>query len=61
MTAYVHPQPVGGAVFTRPVRALLAVAAVAGGLIVWRFVVGLGQTTALNDGYPWGHGEPARP
>src|SRR5512143_1431565 len=54
MTTDAQPQAVGGAVFTRPVRALLAVTAVAGALIVWRFLVGLGQTTALNDGYPWG-------
>ena len=54
MTTETRPQPVGGAIFTRPVLALLAVSAVAGALIVWRFAVGLGQTTALNDGYPWG-------
>jgi Ni/Fe-hydrogenase subunit HybB-like protein len=29
-------------------------AGIAGLLIVWRFVVGLGASTALNDGYPWG-------
>jgi len=54
MTMHVQPQAVGGPVFTRPVRLLAAFALVAGGLIVWRFAVGLGQTTALNDGYPWG-------
>jgi len=54
MTMHAQPQAVGGPVFTRPVRLLAAFALVAGGLIVWRFAVGLGQTTALNDGYPWG-------
>ena len=54
MTTEARPKPIGGAIFTRPVLALLALAAVAGVLIVWRFVAGLGQTTALNDGYAWG-------
>ncbi len=52
--AHPTPRPVGGPYVTRPLLALLALAAVAGGLIVWRFVVGLGASTALNDGYPWG-------
>ncbi len=54
MTTHVQPQPVGGDVFTRPVRVMTALALLAGGLILWRFLVGLGQTTALNDGYAWG-------
>jgi len=54
MTTQAQPQAIGGPVFTRPVRLLAAFALVAGGLIVWRFAAGLGQTTALNDGYPWG-------
>jgi len=54
MTAHAQPEPVGGAVFTRPVLMLAALAALAGALIVWRFLVGLGESTALNDGYPWG-------
>ena len=54
MTAYTHPQPIGGAIFTRPVRILAAFAGLAAALIVWRFAVGLGASTALNDGYPWG-------
>ncbi|MGD0075305.1 MAG: NrfD/PsrC family molybdoenzyme membrane anchor subunit [Candidatus Binataceae bacterium] len=48
------PQPIGGVIFTRPVLALVVFAGIAGLLIVWRFVVGLGASTALNDGYPWG-------
>src|SRR5512146_371507 len=54
MTTHAQPEAIGGEVFTRPVQLLGALAALAGGLIVWRFVVGLGQSTALNDGYPWG-------
>jgi Ni/Fe-hydrogenase subunit HybB-like protein len=28
--------------------------AIAALIILWRLIVGLGDTTALNDGYPWG-------
>jgi Ni/Fe-hydrogenase subunit HybB-like protein len=49
-----RPQPLGGTIFTRPVLALAVFAGMAGLLIVWRFIVGLGASTALNDGYPWG-------
>ena len=41
----------------RPSPGILALAAVAGVgalAILWRFIFGLGATTALNDGYPWG-------
>ena len=41
-------------VMTRPFNVLLFFAAVAVALIAWRFVVGLGVSTAMNDGYPWG-------
>lgn len=54
MNGHGRPQAVGGTIFTRPVQVLAAFAAVAAGLIVWRFILGLGATTALNDGYPWG-------
>lgn len=47
-------KPVGGPVLTRSFVVLLALAALAGITIVWRFAAGLGATTALNDGYPWG-------
>ena len=45
---------VGGPVLTRSFLVLVALAALAGITIVWRFAAGLGATTALNDGYPWG-------
>ena len=54
MNEYERPQPLGGTIFTRPVLALAVFAGMAGLLIVWRFIVGLGASTALNDGYPWG-------
>ena len=47
-------RPVGGPLFTRSFLILIALAALAGVTIVWRFASGLGATTALNDGYPWG-------
>jgi len=54
MSAHSQPQPLGGVVFTRPVQILTGFAALAFVLIAWRFLVGLGASTALNDGYPWG-------
>lgn len=54
MTAHARPEPVGGPIFTAPFLLLAALAGMAGALIFWRFALGLGATTALNDGYPWG-------
>lgn len=45
---------VGGRLLTRPFRILLVVAVVGLALTIWRFAVGLGPVTGLNDGYPWG-------
>lgn len=47
-------EPVGGPILTRPFRALGVLAGMSVILILWRFVVGLGPATALNDGYAWG-------
>jgi Ni/Fe-hydrogenase subunit HybB-like protein len=47
-------RPVGGTLLTRPYGFVLALAALGLGLIAWRFAVGLGASTALSDGYPWG-------
>lgn len=47
-------QPVGGPIFTRPIRLFTALFAIGAVLILWRLVAGLGATTALSDGYPWG-------
>ena len=47
-------QPLGGPLFTRGYYVLLTLAAVGIVLILWRFAVGLGASTALSDGYPLG-------
>jgi Ni/Fe-hydrogenase subunit HybB-like protein len=47
-------EPVGGPILTRPFRVLLALFLVAAVLIGYRLATGLGQITAMNDGYPWG-------
>jgi Ni/Fe-hydrogenase subunit HybB-like protein len=47
-------QPVGGPILTRPFKILLAFFTVGAILILYRLVTGLGQVTAMNDGYPWG-------
>ena len=49
-----HAEPVGGRIFTRPFKVLAAIFALGGIAILWRLVTGLGQVTALSDGYPWG-------
>ena len=46
--------PVGGPMMTPTIRVLLFVFLVGLALIIWRFTVGLGPSTGLNDGYPWG-------
>ena len=48
------PTPVGGPVMTPTMRVLLFVFMVGAALTVWRFAVGLGPSTGLSDGYPWG-------
>ncbi len=48
------PTPVGGPMMTPTMRILLFVFMVGAALTVWRFAVGLGPTTGLSDGYPWG-------
>lgn len=50
----IDAQPVGGTLFTRGYKVLLALGAIGGLLILWRFFVGLGVSTALSDGYPLG-------
>lgn len=51
--AHVHA-PVGGELWTRPFRILVAIAALGGAMALWRFVAGLAAVSNLNDGYPWG-------
>lgn len=47
-------EALGGPIVTRPFRVLALTFAAAAALIVWRLFAGLGATTALSDGYPWG-------
>lgn len=49
-----RPAPVGGPLTTRPLVILALLVAGSLLLMTWRFVVGLGAATGLNDGYPWG-------
>jgi len=51
--AHLHA-PVEGPLWTRPFRLLVAFFAVCALFFAWRFLGGLGASTALNDGYPWG-------
>jgi Ni/Fe-hydrogenase subunit HybB-like protein len=47
-------EALGGPIATRPFRVLVLLFGVAAALILWRLFAGLGATTALSDGYPWG-------
>lgn len=47
-------RPLGPMAITRTVRVLAVLAAAGVAAMAWRFATGLGTTTALNDGYPWG-------
>lgn len=49
-----QPLPIGGRILTAPFKLLLGLFGLALALSLWRFVVGLGPTTAMTDGYPWG-------
>ena len=46
--------PVGGPIMTKPFKVLLFFSVLGGILIAWRFAVGLGMSTGMNDGYAWG-------
>jgi Ni/Fe-hydrogenase subunit HybB-like protein len=46
--------PMGGKLLTRPFVFLSLLALIAFGLLVFRFIYGLGEATNLNNGYPWG-------
>jgi Ni/Fe-hydrogenase subunit HybB-like protein len=50
----VDARPAGGAFLTSGTRALLGVFGLGALLIAWRMFAGLGATTALSDGYPFG-------
>ena len=48
------PTPVGGTFWTKPVKVMAALFAIALGLLLYRLFFGLGSVTGLSDGYPWG-------
>ena len=47
-------QPLGGPAFGRVSKWILWLGILGVVLILWRFAVGLGRSTGLTDGYPWG-------
>ncbi len=47
-------RPVGGTILTPAAKALLVLAVLGGAVGLYRLTQGLGATTAMNDGYPWG-------
>jgi Ni/Fe-hydrogenase subunit HybB-like protein len=49
-----NARAVEGPILTRPFIAALAVFALCIPVLAWRFLYGLGPTTGLNDGFPWG-------
>jgi Ni/Fe-hydrogenase subunit HybB-like protein len=49
-----HASAVSGPILTRFFKVCLAVFAMCLLVLAWRFVVGLGPTTGMNDGFPWG-------
>jgi Ni/Fe-hydrogenase subunit HybB-like protein len=47
-------EPLGGPALGKVSKWILWLGIVGAALILWRFAVGLGRSTGLNDGYPWG-------
>lgn len=54
MSTHDPATPVGGKLWTSWYKLLAVTAGVGGLLLLWRFAAGLGATTAMNDGYPFG-------
>ncbi len=53
-TMHVRPAPVGGRILTPFFVFLCVIMAAASIVLIQRFVFGLGASTHLSDGYPWG-------
>jgi Ni/Fe-hydrogenase subunit HybB-like protein len=49
-----QPSPVGGPILTKSFAWLIGLLAVGLAVMAWRFAAGLGATTGLSHGYPWG-------
>ncbi|MDP1633688.1 MAG: Ni/Fe-hydrogenase cytochrome b subunit, partial [Gallionellaceae bacterium] len=55
MSASHHqPAPLGGPLWTTTTKILAALVAIAGVILLVRFIFGLGAVTNINDGYTWG-------
>jgi Ni/Fe-hydrogenase subunit HybB-like protein len=48
------PAPLGGPLWTPTTKILAALVAIAGVILLVRFLFGLGAVTNINDGYTWG-------
>jgi Ni/Fe-hydrogenase subunit HybB-like protein len=48
------PAPLGGPLWTPVTKLLAALVALAGVILLVRFIFGIGATTNINDGYTWG-------
>jgi Ni/Fe-hydrogenase subunit HybB-like protein len=48
------PAPLGGPLWTPTTKILAALVALAGVILLARFIFGLGAVTNINDGYTWG-------
>src|SRR5438874_5335282 len=49
-----HATPVDGLLWNNTYKWLAGFAGLGAALMLWRFIFGLGATTGLNDGYPFG-------
>ena len=47
-------KPIGGKIITKPFIVCAVLVAIAGILIIKRFIFGIGAVSHLSDGYPWG-------
>ena len=54
MSAHAPAAPIGGRLMTPSMRMVSVLFAIGAVMIVWRLAAGLGATTAMNDGYPFG-------
>jgi len=54
MSAHAQAEAIGGRIVTKPFRFFAFFLLLGGLLILIRLAAGLGQVTAMNDGYPWG-------
>lgn len=47
-------KPIGGKIITKPFLVCAALVAIAGIIVIKRFIFGIGSVSNLSDGYPWG-------